>query len=441
MIHAVSVEGSRIPTLQAVVTGTVEEIRGPNRYAFNLQGVLLELELDFLLALGDRVSFRVREQTPARLVLEPLPSEAPAAPAPAPQEIPEELREVAGEFRRMGAPLEPDLMERAARASKDGPTRRAAAFLASRGFEPSGPMVESLARLSAPPPPPETSAELLAPLARALEERVSDSPAAIPGRAAKLAGPPPDNPLARLLASSPRLQVLDRFIDALTAATPAEAPPQELPARLGQALKIIREAAPETIEQAVRSLPALSRDGLREILGRLFEFERNEILSLPGFAAARAAPGTVLDAAERLADLRFVNQASLLRNEGIAVLEIPVRADGRLHHVLMRVRREERQAAARPGPRTTVALDLELSKLGRVQALLDASGRSLAVRLRTPSRPVKSHLESRAGELAGALRAQGFEPGISAETGAVAPAAPLDAFEAADGSGRIDIRL
>src|SRR5688572_14620125 len=91
--------------LPPVVTATVEAVLGNNQYQVNLQGILLKLELDFLLSIGDKISLRVREQTPDKLVLQPLaPSAKDGAGSLEPDELPARLREIAQEFLRMRAP-------------------------------------------------------------------------------------------------------------------------------------------------------------------------------------------------------------------------------------------------------------------------------------------------------------------------------------------------
>jgi hypothetical protein len=437
-----------LPALPPVVAAVVEAILGPSRYAVTLQGVLLELELDLILSVGDRVPFRVREQTPARLVLEVLPrgpDEAPPPPGAPP--IPEELREIAREVVRMGAPIERETLEAVAKAAPDPVRRQAAAFLAAHGFEPSAPLVEAVARLAAPPPPaPERAPGILQPLAAHLQSLVAETAAEVPQKAPRVAGAPPPEPmesLRRVLETSPRLRAIDRLVEAVSAARPEESvPPREVVARLGQALRLVRSAAPESVEAAIREMPKLPRPAVQELLSKLLEMERQELARIPELAAARAARGTVLETAERLAEFRFVNQLAQLRNEGVMVLEVPVRAEGRVQYLPLRVRRERGGRPEDPrGERFTVALDVELSRIGPVRALLEAAARALRVTFRVRDRAVRDRLQRGAAELVEALRAQGFEPAVASEVADRAPAETIfDVFASPGNIPSIDVK-
>jgi hypothetical protein len=71
-----------------------------------------------------------------------------------------------------------------------------------------------------------------------------------------------------------------------------------------------------------------------------------------------------------------VNQLSQLREDGVLVLEVPLRVEGRLAHIPLRIRREpEKPGSPEPGPRFSVTLDADLSRIGFVRARLDAAGR------------------------------------------------------------------
>ncbi len=272
---------------------------------------------------------------------------------------------------------------------------------------------------------------------------MSETPEEIAVKAPRVAGPPPgalEEELRRLLGASPRLRALDRLIEAAASMKPRETPPKEAMERLSQALRLARNAAPETIEATLRDMPRLPREALRELTARLLEMERQEFSTLPDLAAARDARGTALESADRLADLRLVNQLAQLRNEGVRVIEIPVRFEGRLQYIPLRVVREgEKKGAAGP-PRFGITVDADLSRLGLVRAHLETSGKTLRVRLRARDRGVRRHLEKGASELVEALRAQGFEPVVTADTEGRAEAVSIfDVFAAPGDILSIDV--
>ncbi len=388
-LSAISLPHGPVAPLPPVVTATVEEVRSPNRYLLRLQGMLLELEMNLFLAAGDRVTLRVREQSPDRLVLEVAgrPEEGPVG------------RSAAGR-----GPGPPD------------PAAHAAAYLAGHGLEPAGPLVRLLARLAGPPSAPRTEAALLEPLARALEALVSESPRDIPAKAPLVAGPPPgelEAAVREALARSPRLAALDRLIEAVSALEPAEAGAE----RLAEARRLVGAVTPESLEATIRQLPRLPPEAIQELLRTLLEMERRELAATPDLAQARAARGTVIDASDRLAAVRLVNQLSRLRGDGTTLLELPVRDGEDLRYVPLRIRRERDGRGARDEEAEVYAivLDADLSNLGPVRSLLNSAGRSLRVRFKAGDRAAREHLEGGAPELLEALRAQGFEPAVAAE--------------------------
>lgn len=435
--------------LPPIVTGTVQSVLSPNRYSVQVQGLLLELEANLFLMIGDKVPLRVARQTPEEVVFELVrPPQERREPAAPPSRVAPESRELVREFVRMRAPLEPALVDRALQVAPDGPTRQAAAFLAAHGLEPSAERVQALARLvsAAPPLPGETASPLLAPIAQAIAERIAGSPPQVAATAPLLAGPPPaalEEAVARALQESPRLRMIDRLIEALQSLAPTSSSPEEEALRLPEALRLLRAATPETAEVTLRSLPPLSKDSIHALLQELQDQEQRELASTPLLAQAREDRSGTLEAAARVSDLRLVNQLARLRNDEILVLEVPVRADGRLAHVPLRIRREPgKPGSADPGPRFSISLDADLSRIGLVRAQLDASGKTLRVRLRTRAPGVRSHLERGAGGLVDALRAQGYEASVAAElVPALERSSIFDVFASPDESITLDVSL
>jgi hypothetical protein len=393
------------------VVGIVQESTGPGRYRVQIQGMLLELELQLFLAPGDRLALRVREQTAGRLVFElAAPREADGRTA---RESPPGPPELLREMRRQRAPLDPALVDRIAAVSRDAPTRQAAAFLAAHGLEPSAPLVEALSRLAGPAPEPAGDATLLRPLADALAALVADDPSELPAKAGRSvpAAELLEGALRPVLEGSARLRMLDRLIEALSALRPAaDAAPVDVAG-------LLRGAAPETADAWLRQLPPLSREALQEILTALLRMERETLAATPELAQARAARGTLLEAAERLGSLRLVNQLSQLRQDGVTILEIPVRHEGRIRHVPLSIvrDREGERRDPRGGARFAVTLDADLTRLGPVRALVSLAAQVVRVRFRARDRSVKEHLERGSGELVEALRAAGFEAEVTAE--------------------------
>ncbi len=428
----VSVPPGAPSSLPPVVTATVQSVLGPYRYEIQIQGMLLEIEAHLFLSVGDKLPLRVARQSPNEVVFELVrPPRKPAGEAPDPHRFPPEAREVVREFVRMRAPLDPALVERAAKLAHDAPTAQAAAFLAAHGFEPAAEPVDALARLLLPPPPIDEASPL-----------VAASPREFAGKAELLArssATPFEAGIAAILERSPRLRVIDRLIEAFSAAAPREAPGENL----AEALRLARSATPETLDEALRSLPPLPKEALRELLRQLQEMERREIASVPELAGIRQNPGTALEAAERLGSLRLVNQLAQLRGDGVLVLEVPVLSEGRIDLIPLRIRREaEKKGRAETGPRFAVTVDADLSRVGLVRAHLDSAGKTLRIRLRVRDRGVRDHLERGAGELAEALRAQGFEAAVAAElVQALERESIFDAFAAPDGSITLDVTL
>jgi hypothetical protein len=435
--------------LPPVVTATVQSVLSSNRYSILVQGMLLELEAQLFLAEGDKVPLRVARQNPKEVVFELVrPPQKAGGESPAPSRFPPEAAELIREFVRMRAPLDPALVGRALQVARDAPGRQAAAFLAAHGLEPSAEMVAALSRLTtaAPEGPAGSASPLLAPLVQALQARVAETPVEAARTAPLLAGPPPaalEESVARVLESSPRLQMIDRLIEAISSASPARVPAAEVPGRLEQAVRLVQSATPENLEETLRALPPLPREALRPLLQEAQALERREVASIPELARAREMQGLVLDSSQRLTDLRLVNQLSQLREDGVLVLEVPVRVEGRLEHLPLRIRREpEKAGSSDPGPRFSVTIDADLSRIGSVRARLDVAGRTLRVRLRVRERGVRSHLEKGAEGLVDALKAQGYEAAVTAElVAALERESIFDVFASPDESITLDVRL
>ena len=342
----------------------------------------------------------------------------------------------------MRAPLDPELLDRTVRLGRDVPTRQAAAFLAGHGIEPTRDLVEMLARLASPAAEAKSDAALLRPLVEALGRLIADDPAQVAAKASALAGPPPaelEAALQRLLAGSPRLQLLDRLIQAVQSAAPQNVTEAESRAAIDSVLA--RLGSPGS---AGSDLPAMGRDALKELLGRLLEIERQEIRAIPELAEARAAQGTALEAADRLAATRLVNQLSLVRNDGIMLLEVPVRADGRVQYIPLRIVRERHRKGPGTGSdetRFSILLDADLTRLGPVRARLDMAGKGLSVLFRARDAAVRAHLERGSGELAEAFHAAGLEVAVRAEVAAPEPRESIfDVFAAPGEPTSIDVQ-
>lgn len=435
--------------LPAFVTGVVQSVLAPNRYAVQVQGLLLELEADLFLTAGDKLPLRVARQTPREVVFELVRPSQPSQARPLePDRAASHDPELVHEFVRMRAPLDPALLERAAPLAQDPPTRQAAAFLAAHGVDLTAQNVSDLAALAVPPPADsaEEPPALLAPLAEALEEQTAATPRDVATAAPRAAGPPSqalEEIVARVLDGSPRLQMIDRLIEAVTALEPATVPAKEAAARLDQALRLVRAADPANVEETLRALPPLPREALREVLRELQAMERKQLASTPLLSEARDAQSSVLDTAQRTADLRLVNQLSRIRDDGIVVLEVPVRSEGRVTRIPLRIRREpEKPGAPGTGPRFSVTVDADLSRIGLVRAHLESAGKTLRVRLRTREAGVRSHLERGAGELAEALQAQGYEAQVAAElVAALERESIFDVFAAPGEPTTLDVTL
>jgi hypothetical protein len=380
-----------LPTpLPALVTAVVDSVRAPGLYAVRIQSLLLELELDLFLEIGDRLPLRVKQQSSNSLVLEVLPREAerpsrePAGPAPRPEPGPVER-----ELLRQRAPLDSDLVARL-EALPPG-LRPAAAFLAAHGLEPLRPLVEALARMDADP-----------------------ASAAV----------------ARLLETSPKLRTLDALIEGLVRIAPREeAPPPPVPGALLDTLLRIADA--DDVPATLAKLPPLPRPALDALREALLVAERAEIERLPALREAVPPP--------RPAEIRLVNQLSELRGDDVLVADLPVRReDGRSDRVPLRWRRERSPDPDLPD-RHRIVVHADLARLGLVHAFLVASGRLLQIRLAARDARSAAHLTRHAAGLVGALEAAGFEAVVAAEVAAPPPPSLFDLFADPDTPGALDL--
>jgi hypothetical protein len=426
------------------VTATVQSVLAPNRYMLQLQGMLFELEAELFLSVGDKLPLRVREQGAGRLVLETLPRSEPA-PQGAAAGGPASLNPVGVELGRMRGPLDPATVDLVARLSRDPVTRQAAAFLAAHGIEPTQELVDALASLNQAGPEPSGGAALLETLSAALARRVVEDPLEIPSKLPLLSGPPPqelENALRAILEGSPRLRMIDQMIEAVQAARPSKVPPAEVADRLRTAVSLVRSATPDSLGEVLRQIPGLPREALRELVSVLSEMERTALSQVPELSAAREGRGTLLGAADRLADYRLVNQLSQVREDGVRILEVPVRAEGRLQYLPLRIAREGPRPGSADPSSFVITFDIDFTKIGFVRALLATASKTLRIRFQVRDRAVRAHLEKFAGELSGALEAEGFETLISADVAAPAPRESIfDAFASPSDPTSLDVTL
>jgi hypothetical protein len=426
------------------VTATVQSVLAPNRYVLQLQGMLFELEANLFLSVGDKLPLRVREQGAGRLVLETLPRDEPAPEGHAPPGS-ASGNAVVLELGRMKGPLDPATVDLVARLSRDPGTRQAAAFLAAHGLEPTQELVDALASLNLPGTEPSGGTTLLEPLLSALARRVVEDPLEIPSKIPLLSGPPPqelESALRTILEGSPRLRMMDQLIEAVQTARPSKVPPAEVPDRLRAAVSLVRSATPETLGEVLRQIPELPREALRELLSVLSEMERTALSQIPELSQAREGRGTLLGAADRLADLRLVNQLSQVREDGVRILEVPLRVEGRLQYLPLRIAREGPRPGSADPSSVVVTFDIDFTKIGFVRALLATATKTLRIRFQVRDRGVRAHFERFVEDLSGALRAEGFEPLISADVAAAPPRESLfDAFASPSEFTSLDVTL
>lgn len=429
----ISVRGAPSPLpVGAIVAGLVREILDSNRYLVQVRGILLELEIPLTLQKGEEVSFRVRG---GGLLDIPIRPATPGRLEPADaRQILKRLGLPAGEeperllraFLRMNAPIDREGIEAAmaaVRSSRGEARFEAAAFLASHGIEPQPELVTRLARVGAP----ET-----------LDEPVSPHPLLTPFREAlETRAPASSEVLRKLIEASPRLRLLDRAIELAAAAVPADEP--DPAPRLAEALRIVREVDEKGFAR-FREILRLPAAMLYELRARLLELEREAIASMPELREAREARGAVFENHDRIWAHRLVNQLARLQDERAAIIDVPIRQDGRVVHVPIRVIRREGGGGREAQPRFHVTLETDLSRLGPVRTRIDSTGTAMSVRFQVRRAEARRHLETGHVELADALRSQGWQPSVTTEV-AVPPAeSPFSVFEKPGPVLGVDVR-
>lgn len=438
------------PATGAVLTAVIRAILLENlKYQVDLAGLLLELEIPAPLKPGDRVPVKVVEASRDRLVLQVMPrsEDAPARP-PAPRPTSADIVRQTGleptsanvraveVLTRFGGAIDREAVETVARAPS-GPVERAAALMVSRGLIPAPRDVETVARaIASPPPSAPPMAPVLQEIARVIEKASID-----PSK------PPPAEPLPRpdvaarpvienVLRQNPQLAVIDaavRELETLLSTLPGPAtpiPPTEW---------IDKIMAARTADDVVKLLAAMPRERalVLAVLKALGEIELREIASLEPVRRMREAlkaPArpAALDLVDRAVGLRILSNLSALHGENLTIFELPIHP-GAKHDleralvILKRGRRPNREH----GGYESLTLDVVMSRLGRVVASAALTPHHLAVRFQVRDKPEKRLFEKHAGELAGALKALGFDATVTVADrgGAEGPPLPEALFE------------
>ncbi|MHC4605451.1 MAG: flagellar hook-length control protein FliK [Planctomycetota bacterium] len=453
---SVSAKAPRDPAFSAGAsyTATVEKVLGESRYVLNVRGFQLEATLPYYLRAGDRVNVLVREATESRVLIDV----SPLKPAPTyvieDAQISDLLKMLnlsargqnvllVREFLRQGAPIEPNTLSSAIDvAGGDAARTQAAAFLAARGIEPTEDLVSLLAKLTRPPPGGEAGASenpvlsvlrSLALLESGTEEglRASFGPSPFP----QVHGT-----LGEVLDANGTLRTLDRAIEILDRSLAVAKRGESGLSRLEtarRAASLVRDMMRGEIPEEVIREPA---DVLRDVRLKLLDAERAEMQREQTLADARANRGTLLESFDRAQGFRMVNQLLTLRDEGTALVEVPVGEKGRRTAIPVRIMRRQGGRKGGGGGRTAVTVETNLSRLGRVRAHIEAKKKTLSVRFSVRDRDVRAHMETGVPELREALREAGFESTIRVDVARL-PDEPLH-FPTAGGASytMIDVK-
>lgn len=415
----------------ASILAIIEDVLPDGKAVTRLPGLLLQLPLPMPVKPGDAVHVKVQQATAQATWLEIAPLDPKQILQRLDLPIDRESEDVVRALLRMNAPMERERVEAAiaaVRSAKGDARADAAAFLVKHGVEPDPEIVTSLARLAEPPPPVEPAT---APLLREMN--------VAPREDAKAPPLPRMDAVRELLDRSIVLRFLDRAIG-LTSTTPPDpdAPPQNL-VRVIQVIQDFLEHPDEAAFARFRDALRLPLAQLRDLRARLLEMEHSALSTLPQLAEAREARGTVFEIFDRALAHRLVTQLSTISNDGVAIFEVPVRHEGRVVHVPIRViRREGGKASAEAGFHVTI--DTDLSRLGPVRTRLDVAGRAMGVKFSTRDDEARRHLEGGAGELAAALRELGWTATIGAEVAPARGENPFELFQSPSNYLGLDVR-
>ncbi len=438
----VSVSSPPVPlTPGAPVAARVVNVLPDSRYLLQIQETLLQLDLPLSLHLGDSLTLKVRESTPTATLFDVVLTPADAKSLLERLGIPEtpEAERLVRSLLKMNAPIEKERVQialAAVRAATGAGRFDAAAFLVAHGIDPEARTVTRLASIAeggfTPATPP--AVPLLEPFAEYIAPTSDERPVIESRR-------PPSDSLPGILDRSSRLRFLDRALELVGRTVPAE--PHD-PADATRLARKFMDHPDLDVGKAIdrfRQHLRLSAPQLRALRAKLEEMEHAELSRLPEFRQARESRGTIFENVDRMNAHRIVTQLASLRDDGVAILEVPVRHDGRTTSVPIRVvRREGGRGGAQEARGFHVSVDTDLSKLGRVHTKLDVVGRGLAVRFSARDAEARRHLDSGAKELAQALREIGWEPAVSTDVAAAPRESPFSLFETPASYLGVDVR-
>jgi len=147
----------------------------------------------------------------------------------------------------------------------------------------------------------------------------------------------------------------------------------------------------------------------------MLQAEREELSGEPLLRGAREGSGALLEHLDRLQGHRLLNQVLSLHQENVALFEVPFFENGRRTFVPVRVLKRKAGGRGTPDGSSTLTIDADLTRLGRVRAHVEARKRTLSLRFQVRDPGVQALLERSAEELRSALRDAGFESTLRVE--------------------------
>jgi hypothetical protein len=237
----------------------------------------------------------------------------------------------------------------------------------------------------------------------------------------------------RVLEGLPSLRLLDdliRVIDSELLSVLPQRPGSksvELSSFLEDVQKTLGRITGDTFEQeahrlveVLRSIRLSSKEEVLQIRHALLRLEEREIQSDPTLNLIRDQGKDFMQFYERVANLRVLNQLSLLRQANVFYTEIPVQVEGKLQMFALKIYQREGKKGQQDSGEKGLILNVDMSQLGNVRVWVkwhphrsDPAKRDLKVRFRLRDNRVKRLFEQHRAELKDALRAQGYEVSLA----------------------------
>ncbi|MBI4569964.1 MAG: flagellar hook-length control protein FliK [Planctomycetes bacterium] len=197
--------------------------------------------------------------------------------------------------------------------------------------------------------------------------------------------------------------------------TPATA--EEAAERLKTLVRALRPGTPEAARALKEFADALPLDRLRQLRLLFAGLERDLIRDLPELAAPRRVHREAQDLLSRAALFKALSlaQAAGAGEERFTFVEVPVPLGDEARRVLLRIgarNRDPRRRGEPAGAAFTIALSLEMTRLGRVEGRVTRAGKRLEVTFVVRDDEVAKMFEEQIGALRQSLGALGFNAAV-----------------------------